>query len=83
MFVSWYEAQRYCIDIGGCLAGNNSNMAELNLAVSNEIKQTSGPAYWIGARKLNGLEWVWLNGDTVSIPPKIDEPEATCTHAWV
>ncbi|KAH3869031.1 hypothetical protein DPMN_032187 [Dreissena polymorpha] len=82
MFVSWNEAQKYCIDIGGCLAGNNSNMAELNLAVSNEIQQTSGPAYWTGARKLDGLGWIWLNGDNVSITPIIDESDARCTHVW-
>ncbi|KAH3869703.1 hypothetical protein DPMN_032873 [Dreissena polymorpha] len=82
MFVSWTEAQKYCINLGGCLAGNNSNLAELNLAFSNK---NIGLGYWTGARKLDkldGLYWLWLNADEVSVPPIIDDSAARCTHMW-
>ncbi|KAH3869034.1 hypothetical protein DPMN_032190 [Dreissena polymorpha] len=72
-----YEAQEYCVGLGGCLVGNNSSLADLNHAI---YSQTRGPAHWIGTRKLGGLRLVWLNGENLSVTPSIEDPSSTCAH---
>ncbi|CAL4179399.1 unnamed protein product, partial [Meganyctiphanes norvegica] len=69
-FINWMEARQLCQTSGGDLAlipkpGDLSHLKAF-LQYTQMYENRLPPPYWVGARKLHGGDWTWLNGTTVT-----------------
>jgi len=66
--VTWGEAQRRCVKVGGHLAIVESPL-ELQLikSIADRCGEKKEPNVWVGA-KAKGSKWVWLDGKSHSAP---------------